>query len=277
MQSARILWYRVRQFFRTLCGGFLIPTTQVLELKRKLAQQEAVFHKLYVQGSAEIQAVMRKEKELAAQHDRLIGSLQTLIRNNSELEERVFQQSAAIEKLRRDAHHDELSGLLNRRGIQKALTREMHVLQRAYAKKPEGEPPGFSLIAFDLDKFKVVNDRWGHQNGDQVIVSVAQTMREAFHRDTDILGRSGGDEFVIMLPGVNIAQAAKRAEYLRKLLCENRDLTFEDFQVTGSIGVAYSVATIDAQIEAAYHAACMRADQAAYASKEKGGNGVSVN
>ena len=126
-------------------------------------------------------------------------------------------------------------------------------------------------MIFDIDHFKKVNDTYGHQAGDTVIQSVARVLREQL-RDTDIAGRYGGEEFVVLLPDVDAAGARVFAERLR-LIVERLQVS-HDGQVipfTISLGVA------DLSEPSHDHQQVIQwADQALYNSKRNGRNQVTV-
>jgi two-component system cell cycle response regulator len=104
------------------------------------------------------------------------------------------------------ARTDELTRVRNRRGLRSSLLREFHRAERY------GAP--LSLLAFDIDRFKAVNDQYGHATGDQVLQSVARALKGAL-RQVDVVGRTGGEEFVVVAPETPLGDAAKVAERLR--------------------------------------------------------------
>jgi diguanylate cyclase (GGDEF)-like protein len=130
----------------------------------------------------------------------------------------------------------------------------------------EGSP--FSLIIFDLDRFKAVNDTYGHQAGDRVLRAVADTVRGAL-RPNDLFGRYGGEEFTVVLPGATIETAYVIAERVRHTFAgSHRFLDGQPLNATVSAGVASAspLSTLEAVIEAA--------DQAMYMAKAAGRNRV---
>ncbi|WP_282297115.1 sensor domain-containing diguanylate cyclase [Stenotrophomonas sp. PS02289] len=157
-----------------------------------------------------------------------------------------------IGKLNRASMTDPLTGLQNRRGLQQGLEDW----------QARGQP--FGIIALDIDRFKSINDRFGHAVGDAVILRIAQIMRDD-SRDTDLLCRNGGEEFLILLPGIDVANSALIAERLRARIAAE---TFDDVgAVTVSLGVAhYPTYHEDPQ------QALRLADKALYMAKEQGRN-----
>lgn len=162
-----------------------------------------------------------------------------------------------IGKLNRASMTDPLTGLQNRRGLQEGLEDW----------QARGQP--FGIIALDIDRFKTINDRFGHAVGDAVILRIAQLMRNDA-RDTDLLCRNGGEEFLILLPGIGTEAAAGIAERLRK------HVAAEVFEEAGSVTVSLGVAHYPS-----YHddpqQALRLADKALYMAKEQGRNRTVVH
>lgn len=134
--------------------------------------------------------------------------------------------------------------------------------------KVTGQP--LSLILFDLDHFKNLNDNYGHDAGDFVLKELAEVIRNNGVRDNDVFARYGGEEFVILLPTTNLKQAFEIAERLRKLV-EEHDFTYEGkiLPVTASIGVADYRQGVTSGTDL-----FKRSDEAVYKSKECGRNQV---
>lgn len=132
----------------------------------------------------------------------------------------------ALERERAAARKDALTGLYNRRGFQELC---LPVLARA---RRVSSPIALAFV--DLDRFKEVNDHFGHEAGDRVLKRAAQTLQECL-RGSDILARVGGDEFVVLLPDVTAPQAGEVLERLRATLEE--DMRSEGCEVTASFGV----------------------------------------
>ena len=173
------------------------------------------------------------------------------------------QLESANTKLQELALRDGLTGLLNRRYWESCLERE-------FARHQRYDNP-VSLVIFDIDHFKRVNDTYGHQTGDEVIRSVAEiTSRLA--RETDFAGRYGGEEFVVLLPGTHLEGAAQFAERLRQAV-EQQVLDYQGSPLSYTISLG--VATISDDM-ANYQILLERADKALYASKEQGRNRVTL-
>ena len=151
-------------------------------------------------------------------------------------------------RLQREAVVDDLTGLLNRRGWRRECARELTRAART------GDP--VALVAIDLDHFKSLNDRWGHEEGDRVLRQTASRMRAAF-RAGDVIARLGGDEFVALLTDSGVAGARRAISRLRRVTPP--DGAF-------SVGVAIWDRQEDLQ------ELMKRADGALYAAKASGGN-----
>lgn len=165
-----------------------------------------------------------------------------------------------LSRYRRDAHVDPLSGLFNRRGFEEGVAR----LRR------RGQREG-SLILCDIDHFKAVNDDFGHALGDRVIVALADTLHAIAPRDA-LTARFGGEEFVLLLPGMDAARAAGIANGVREHFT---DLVARRFALPRPLTASFGLSILlrsDPTIEDAL----VRADLALYEAKTLGRNRVCV-
>lgn len=154
----------------------------------------------------------------------LIGSAAKIVRM-------ILDREAIQLDMTRQARTDPLTGLLNRRAF-------LEEVERHAARQDRDNQPGTLMFA-DLDHFKPVNDRLGHEAGDEVLRCTAALLRKTF-RPGDLIARLGGDEFAIWLNGADHMTAAERAEYLRDAVPHDLvELTGPDLpRVTLSIGIA---------------------------------------
>jgi two-component system cell cycle response regulator len=173
------------------------------------------------------------------------------------------QAMADKEKLERLANFDSLTGLYNRRAILGKLG-DLIGLANRYKED-------FSLIMLDIDHFKRVNDRYGHLTGDEVLEKIATSISRNV-RDTDIVGRYGGEEFIIILPKTNLSSSWGVAERLRTIIekAEMKDPAGNVFAITVSQGLVGWERNEDAT------SLISRADEALYKAKEKGRNRVQI-
>ena len=173
-----------------------------------------------------------------------------------------WRQVANTRRMRTMAMTDELTRLPNRRHILTALEVVFDAAKR--------ERRATTVIAFDIDRFKRINDTWGHAAGDAVLRAVAHTCRQAL-RPSDLIGRTGGEEFLIVLHDATPAQAREVAERLRTAV-EALDFSSvaEGLEVTISLGVFVSHKDEP-------HAAIAAADSLLYRAKESGRNRVEMD
>ncbi|MCX6621094.1 MAG: GGDEF domain-containing protein, partial [Acidobacteria bacterium] len=165
---------------------------------------------------------------------------------------------AAREALREQATHDSLTHLWNRHAIFDILHKEMSRAAR------ERSPVG--VILLDLDHFKNVNDTHGHVAGDAVLREAARRMLSSV-RPYDGIGRYGGEEFLIILPGCDEALTWKQAERLRNAIGrEPMTLTESSIRVTASFGATTATPGCGCSVEQLVHAA----DEALYRAKALG-------
>jgi diguanylate cyclase (GGDEF)-like protein len=173
------------------------------------------------------------------------------------LEKEFREREALLERATRDA----LTGLWNRATILDVLSRELTHAQRTGA--------ALALALIDVDHFKHVNDTYGHNGGDEVLRDLAQRLAGALRQD-DWLGRYGGEELMVVLPGLSYVGAAAPIERLRECIAE-RPFEVNEFKVplTVSIGMAWCESPSDTA-----HDMISRADAALYAAKNSGRNRV---
>lgn len=169
---------------------------------------------------------------------------------------RLIEQVDRIEKI---SITDNLTQIYNRNFMKDSLAKQIDLAQR-YNKI-------FSLILFDLDHFKSINDQYGHDKGDHVLAQFSKLVSDNI-RKTDVFARWGGEEFLLLCPKTNKDQAQKLAEQLKRVL-EKTSFGFEK-SITCSVGI--SEYTADSNFEELVK----KADIAMYKAKEKGRNNIVV-
>jgi diguanylate cyclase (GGDEF)-like protein len=168
----------------------------------------------------------------------------------------------AREGLEQLSDTDELTGLKNRRAFNSAL--------QAEAKKAARYNRVFSVLMLDADNLKPVNDRFGHAAGDKLLVSIAQVVQESL-RETDILARYGGDEFVVMLTETTEDRAFEVAERIRAAV-ENTSFSSSGERVSSTVSIGISSVADNPE---EWGDIIARADSKLYESKRKGKNSIS--
>lgn len=193
--------------------------------------------------------IVRNEPTLTRQQRLAIGAAGALIAV-------ATRNARVLHDARQSGISDPLTGCVNRAHGVDMLERELRRARRT--QRP------VSLIMFDVDRFKQINDRRGHLQGDAVLAAVGEQLNSIL-RSSDVRCRYGGDEFLLILPDTPILGAQQVAECLRRQVCENPRLGADDLRVTISLGVAASLPD-----EMDPTALIARADDALYRAKRGG-------
>ncbi|GGC82802.1 GGDEF domain-containing protein [Vreelandella lutescens] len=182
---------------------------------------------------------------------------------NLQLHQEIAHRESLEEQLRVLAERDALTKLNNRGHFMNVAKK---LLQRSQA-----DHVPFSLFMIDVDHFKQINDTWGHSYGDWVLIRVAEVCAEAL-RPSDVIGRFGGEEFVVALPNTSTSDAQRVAERLKQRVAE---LAFTDEMSELSLSVTIGLATTNAD-ESNLEALIKRADDMLYVGKRSGRDQVVV-
>ena len=210
-----------------------------------------------VQGSDEVGVLSKALATMTTQMQGLVAE------RTAELSSTMQQLEKTSEQLKYQAHHDELTGLRNRRGFAEEIERQ---LQSDISRRQS------HLMLLDLDRFKVVNDTCGHAEGDRLLCEVSCLIQESLCQD-DLMARIGGDEFAILLRESSEENAITRAESIRKTI---QDYEFYSSSSLFKIGASIGLVSLDG------HSLDLEeiqklADTACYAAKEGGRNRVHVS
>jgi diguanylate cyclase (GGDEF)-like protein len=165
------------------------------------------------------------------------------------------------------ANVDELTGLGNRRLINNVLQDEINRARRNRA--------SLSLILLDVDYFKAYNDNYGHPAGDLVLKRLADLMQRATSRAGEVVGRYGGEEFILILPGACVESARRTADRLQELVIAE-GISHAHSSVTDIITVSQGMVTVEPDSEVSPEDLVQRADTALYNAKHLGRNRISV-
>lgn len=188
------------------------------------------------------------------------------VMHNDELETRVAMRTAELAQANTRLHDlaitDSLTGLFNRRYFFELAGKELARARRSQQ--------SFSVVLLDLDNFKQINDQYGHLVGDQALQAVAKRIRDCI-REIDILGRYGGEEFVMLMPDTDLTSAIQMAE--RVCLGMNSDpIKINEHSI--SMAASLGVATLEVGQDITIDSLLDQADQALYTAKREGRNRV---
>lgn len=223
----------------------------------------AAYRKSYAEHRRLLRISDRLQLDLHKANQSLAAQAAELKRLNAALEEEVALRQQLAEELRLIATIDGLTGFYTRR----------HILELAAIEEKRqrhlDEPVSLALL--DLDHFKQINDNYGHAAGDEVLRCFAANCRKVC-RETDLIGRFGGEEFLILFPQTELDIAQSVVENLRHYIAEH-PVTFDGqvIAVSASIGVT-ALQSSDPSLEHALS----RADRALYCAKHQGRNRIEI-
>jgi len=267
-------------------SDFIMPSMRGDELLVRLHEQSPQAIKIMLTGQSDVEGIKRAINEANLYrflekpfvNDDLMLTAKSAVhaynqereleRRNAELEtmnrtlegivaERTSQLLAKNKELERLSVTDRLTGVFNRLRLD-------HFLDEQLARK-QRYGVDFSVVLLDVDHFKSVNDTYGHPVGDDVLVTVARLLQEGT-REVDVVGRWGGEEFLVVCPDTSFARAMSTAEKIRSLMAEHA------FDIVGTQTASFGVTM--ARTEDTVAAMLARADAAMYRSKTGGRNRV---
>ncbi len=183
-----------------------------------------------------------------------------MLNSNINLEEKVKERTQALELL---SNSDGLTGIANRRKLDNFLELQLRFCRRSR------DP--ISIIMIDIDNYKNYNDSYGHPMGDETLIKVTNGIDSVLRRSTDLVGRYGGEEFVVVLCNTGKEDAIKvclKIQQAIKLLAINHESSSVSSILTVSMGVATQDNIFDTLIQPFYE----KADKALYIAKGNGKN-----
>jgi len=259
IELAESLQLELKTVLESAAAGIGSAAQSTADLEKELQAQSA-----HLDGSpsaGEIQNVVRELTSIARRMQ--IGTSQVSafltdrLRSVDEIGERMGQAQS-------DALLDPLTGLKNRRGLDRALA-QLDMNRRGFA--------GAALLLADIDHFKSINDTHGHLIGDKVLGAVAHVLRSNI-KGRDIAGRIGGDEFAVVLPDTPLPGAMALAELIRASIAQGRIQRKDGAEVVGQVTLSLGV-TIGADGDS-MESMFERADSVLYEAKRSGRNRVAV-
>jgi diguanylate cyclase (GGDEF)-like protein len=230
-----------------------INETHVFAFLEKPIPRQLLFSTL--SQVAQMRAVMRERDEALSDLKAQKGRLELLV---AERTRQLAQQNVQLERL---AMRDPLTGLFNRRYIEQRMEEELSRLQRYGA--------ALSILLFDIDNFKAVNDTHGHAVGDKILKQVATTFVDSV-RQVDLVARFGGEEFLLLLPNTGLEPAELTGARLCKQIAAASKVVTDD-GLTVSVTVSGGVSSARAD-DKGWKATVERADSALYEAKAAGKN-----
>ncbi|UCF93826.1 MAG: diguanylate cyclase [Desulfobacterales bacterium] len=239
-----------------------------------LDSENQVYNQTILAQSEKIEQIMRLDdikklkQELQLQVEQIRETVKDKqVREHKQLDvlsRQVNSLSSELKKARTESLQDGLTGIYNRKAFDRFLGELVE--KNTLAKAP------FAMLLLDIDNFKAINDTYGHQTGDRVLLASVNKCRDSIRHD-DFLARYGGEEFVIVLPGASVRNAIRRAKQICKTIASTR-YALEDYQRGQTLKITVSIGV------SAYHKGDTattildRADQALYVAKRSGKNRV---
>jgi diguanylate cyclase (GGDEF)-like protein len=249
----------------TLGGAaFVVVCALVLALRRRVLQPLATTARIITEiASGNLETVVpavRREDEIGA----VLSAVEALRKTSIEKAALEVERQHLIDELLLSSTTDYLTGLMNRRAFVQTAEQQLASARRY------GWP--LALIIFDIDHFKHVNDRYGHEAGDLVIASVAATALAAF-RAGDVVCRYGGEEFAALAPHCAAVEAVALTERMRATLAAMPIVLHDGstIRVTASFGVV-----VGPSVDVELHGLIRAADEALYRAKDEGRNRVVI-
>lgn len=249
----RYLWSLLLLAGAIFCGALFFFVDGILVRRIRSLSQEV--SRITVSGDLALRLNASGQDELSGLAGSVNSMLSAIQKTRTELEQ-------AQESLRFHAEHDALTGILNRRAIRDVLRKELARCRR--------DKSTLGVILADLDHFKKINDHYGHGAGDTVLVTAVQRIAATL-RSYDSLGRYGGEEFLLIVPGCDMVLTKKLAERVRTAITDEPiDLGIEAAKLSVSLGITLGTADSDPEFLVAL------ADSALYRAKRNGRNRVEI-
>lgn len=191
-----------------------------------------------------------------------------LNKKNSELNQLNKKLEIANRELESLSFTDSLTGIYNRHYFNKKLKELLNLSIRGNTE--------LSLIMFDLDNFKEINDNYGHQVGDKVLQMISQQAGQVLQRDTDFIARYGGDEFIIVLYDTGLEGTKLIAEKLKKAIESPREIELDNNTIEKSVQVSMGLTNILPEQRTNIEEIIKKADQALYQAKTNGKSKIRI-
>jgi two-component system chemotaxis family response regulator WspR len=239
----------------------VLSTKEDPEIKSRAFEFGANDYIVKLPDKMELAARIRYHSQAYINQKQRDEAFEALVKSQREL----AKANAILEKL---SSLDGLTGIPNRRRFDEVLKSEWERAKR--------HSTSLSLIMLDIDFFKLYNDSYGHQGGDDCLKQVARILDESAHRETDIVARYGGEEFAAVLPETGSKGALEVAEAMRVNI-ENANILHESSTVADYVSISVGVATWVPERDSRPEEIIELADKALYKAKEDGRNRVEIS
>lgn len=236
-------------------GRSEVMLARLAEVGDGVRELASAYRRSYHEQRRMVRLSDRMQLDLHRANQRLAEQQRALRHLNDALSEEIEHRGRLEAELRRLADSDHLTDALSRR-------RFLQICEEVWARTQAGEAPA-SVLMLDLDRFKRINDRYGHSAGDMVLKAFVETCRDCVRAD-DVIGRMGGEEFAILLTGTP-PEAQAIAEELCRVVA-HRPVRLEH----GLLSISVSIGLADFRPNESMSATLRRADAALYAAKHAG-------
>lgn len=241
-------------------GRSEVMLTRLAEVGDGVLELAGAYRRSYHEQRRLVRLSDRMQLDLQRANQRLAEQQRELRLLNDALSAEIEHRSRLECELRRLADTDQLTDALSRR-------RFLQICEDIWVRTQTSASTS-SVLMLDLDRFKLINDGYGHGAGDVVLKTFVEICRGAL-RDEDVIGRLGGEEFAILVPDASLMAAREAAEYLRRQIAES-PVVLEQ----GSLLISVSIGLAEFQPGESMPATLRRADAALYAAKHAGRNCV---
>ena len=257
---SRVAMFKGSLLLLLIIAGVVHSAVLLFVLEEKLVRQVESLNRKIKQITISGDLSLRLETPGEDELGELAGTVNAML---SAIQKAKFELLQAQESLRFHAEHDSLTGVLNRRAIRDVLRRELARCRR--------ENHTLGVMLADVDHFKRINDHYGHGAGDAVLLTVVQRISSTL-RPYDLVGRYGGEEFLIVAPSCDLELTQKLAERIRSAVGDvSVDLGSEKVKVTLSVGITLGTSDSDPEFLVA------AADSGMYQAKRQGRNRVEAS
>jgi diguanylate cyclase (GGDEF)-like protein len=253
----RMLWVQVGLGGFALFIGALEAAIVVLSVTRPLLTLQASARSIAA-GNLYVRVPERGPVEVASLARDFNRMADSLLKRTQELEQNLTELQQAQDTIKHMAYHDALTGLPNRHYFEDRLAQALREARQRNQR--------MAVLFLDLDRFKFINDTFGHTLGDHVLQQIAHRL-ETIIRKSDMVARVGGDEFTLLLPDASAEEAVGVAERVLQRVREPQEILGRQLHITASLGI--TVFPEDGQDA---EALLRNADIAMYKAKEEGGD-----